>query len=165
MVGISRMVNLEKYTLTRDEQPAPLSLLRDDISKVWRRECVKGSRWRGPLTNLGAGQTTDVELEISSDVDAQGNLTASLTVVGQPKFRVEFAGVLRLETDVLANGYALDLIKKTAGAASKSPILGNVSTGRHTFFRLGPDGTELIGYAHQGVNEVGPEVLELKRVP
>lgn len=165
MVGISRMVNLEKYTLTRDEQPAPLSLLREDISKVWRRECVKGRRWRGPLTNLGAGQTTDVELEIASDVDAQGNLTASLTVVGQPKFRVEFAGVLRLETDVLANGYALDLIKKTAGAASKSPILGNVSTGRHTFFRLGPDGTELIGYAHQGVNEVGPEVLELKRVP
>jgi len=165
MVGISFSGQLEKLMLKKDEQKVEQSLLREDMAKLWRQQLTRDSRWRGPLTNLGANQTTEVELHVTSDVDPQGNLTATIMVPGQPQSKVDFAGTLRPDTSETANGYALTLIKKSSGVPSKSPVLGNVTRGKPTIFRIGTTGSELIGYAQQSVNELGPEVLELKRVP
>jgi len=165
LICMSRAGQLERVILKREEHPALLSLKRDEIAKVWRQRCVKGSRWRGSLTNLAVKQTIDVELAILSDVDGLGNLIATIGVPREPKTTINFTGTLRLDSDISANGYALDLTKQTTGPVnSKSPILGNTSNRNHVQFRLGPNGTELIGYAHGGPGTDGPEVLELKLV-
>jgi hypothetical protein len=162
LVGISRADEL--MSLTRDDS-ASSSLAAADFAKLWQSKLARGTRWRGSLENVGVNQTAEVELEITSDISGERTFTATIGVPKKPRTKIAFNGLLQIDSTALVNGYALDLTKITTNATkSESPILGSVSTGGHTYFRLNADGDTLIGYALPGPDEKGPEILSLKLV-
>lgn len=159
---IGRTERGEHIQLTRDEQSSSVPLEKAPAAKYWREKIVNGAKWRGSLYNSKVDQKTDVELEIRSDVDEMGNLSASMRIPKGPKGRIDFKGVLRLEDPQNSNAFALDLEKMTPGVDSPSPVFGR-STNIHVLFRFSTSDETLIGYAGTGASPY-EEVLELVRV-
>ncbi|MFM7056176.1 MAG: hypothetical protein ACKO2P_04560 [Planctomycetota bacterium] len=159
---IGRTDSGERMELTRDSQTFPVSLEKASVAAWWREKIVKGTKWRGSLCNSRVRQKTDVELQITSDVDEMGNLSASMRIPKGPKGRIDFKGVLRLEDPQNSNAFALDPVKLTPGVDSPSPVFGR-STNIHVLLRFATPDKALIGCAGDG-NSPYEEVLELVRV-
>ena len=159
---IGRTDSGEQIQLTRDEKNSSVPLEKESVVKYWREKIIKGARWRGSLYNSKVDQKTDVELEVTSDVDEIGNLTASMRIPKGPKGRIDFKGVLRLEDPQNSNAFALDLEKLNPGVDSPSPVFGR-STNLHVLFRFAASDEALLGYSGTGDSPF-EEVLELVRV-
>jgi hypothetical protein len=159
---IGRTDSGELIELTRDEHPSSIPLEKESAAAHWRQKIVKGARWRGSLYNSKVEQKTDVELEITSDVDETGNLTASIRIPKGPKGRIDFKGVLRLDDPENSNAFALDLEKLSPGVDSPSPVFGRYQN-IHVHFRMGTNAGELLGYSDglEGIASPYEEVLEL----
>jgi hypothetical protein len=151
----------EEITLTRDKEPAEHPLDHKTYEKAWRDICVTGSRWRGPLTNSAAKQTTDVELAFVSGVDEQGNVTVEMRLASDRKNAIRFAGTLALDENSV-RGFALKLAKKDAGKGT-SAVFGQDTRDIWLYLRLNESRTALIGMAGSAPHRLG-EFLELKRV-
>lgn len=155
----------EWLTLTREKQPAALPMEKGAAAAHWRKKLVKGARWRGTLYNNEVEKKIEVELEITSEVDGEGNLTATIRIPQMPKARIDFVGLVRLEKPGFSNAFALDLTKKTRGVDSNSPVFGRW-VDNHVHFRFATDGDSLLGYsdAKDGVLNAYLETLELAPV-
>lgn len=159
---IGRTDSGEQILLTRDEQKSSVPLEKELAAAYWREKIVKGARWRGSLYNSKADQKTDVELEITSDVDETGNVAGSIKIPKGPKGRIDFKGVLRLQDPQNSNAFALNLEKLSPGIDSPSPVFGR-TTNIHVNFRFGTADASLLGYAGTGDSPY-EEVLDLVRV-
>jgi hypothetical protein len=156
MVCISKAGELIR--LTQDENEAAGPLDKESVAKRWKTACVKGSRWRGNLVNTKAKQTLEVQLDFTTDVNDVGNVDVEISSVKQKKLRMPFKGKLELDQDNV-NAFALKL-KKAARGIGNSAIFGSDSDKGALYFRLSPDGNELIGMA--GAPNKWEEFLDLK---
>ncbi len=148
----------ELIRLSPDTAPASKPLDQESVAKLWKEACVKGSRWRGDLVNTKAKQTLEVQLDFISGVDELGNVDVEVSPVKQRKLRMPFKGKLELDDDNV-NAFALRL-KKAAKGIGDSAIFGKSASNGELYFRLSPDGSELIGMA--GAPNKWEEFLDLK---
>lgn len=156
----------EFAVLTRDKSSPAFSLEVTAAAAHWRRTVVKGARWRGKLFNTEFQKSTDVELEVLSDLDDDGDVRVGMRVPAMPKLTIEFDGLVRLVTPQHSNAFALELKKKAKGVESNSPVFGWY-VGNQVHFRLAMDGTTLHGYSGGigGALSSYVETMELRPAP
>ncbi|QDT28977.1 hypothetical protein Enr10x_43250 [Gimesia panareensis] len=148
----------ELIRLSPDATPASKPLDQESVAKLWKQTCVKGSRWRGDLVNTKANQTLEVQLDFITGVDDVGNVDVEISSVKQRKLRMPFKGKLELDDDNV-NAFALRL-KRAARGIGDSAIFGKSANNGELYFRLSPEGSELIGMA--GAPNKWEEFLDLK---
>lgn len=152
----------ELIQLVRDESRVMLPLDRASMAAAWQAACLTGNRWQGRLTNTEMKLSTDVEMKITSGVDANGNVEVELSIPKRPNTDMLFRGPLKLVDDTV-NAYALVLQKQEQNRGQgASLVFGGSFRGIELRFRFTDDGKGLIGMATD--SEVEKEFLELQKV-
>lgn len=152
----------ELIQLTREQPHVARSLDRKSVVEAWRETCVQGNRWKGRLTNTEMKLSTDVEMKVTSGVDALGTVEVELSIPKRAKTEMTFRGSLRLDDDGV-HAFALILHKQEENRGQgESLVFGSSHQGVELNFRLADDGKGLIGMAADG--EHAKEFLELQKV-
>ncbi|TWU02988.1 hypothetical protein [Stieleria varia] len=161
LLGISG--SKELIELTREETSIKAPSDRDGMAQSWQQACATGNRWKGRLTNSRMESSTDIEMKVTSGVDATGTVEVELSIPRQRTPGSRFRGQLRLDGDNV-HGFAIVLQKHEQNrGAGESLVFGSSQQGIELLFRLAEDGTGLIGMASEAGQAI--EFLELQRIP
>lgn len=159
MVGVSS--GGEIIELKRDADAETPAIDRASMVANWREHFTPAQRWQGMIRSRSLGAKEPIELAVKSgpnDVDEVEVLVRHT----KSKFVAAYKGTLRPDSDVNANGYALQL-KKQGKGVGKSLVFGEYD-GIELEFRLDAAGPRLLGVARgtHGTHMPWDEILELQ---